>query len=99
MKGNTAADRWVFVLAVDKHLDPSLGTTPYAEAGARAVTDGLAAVGYPRSNQIVLLGQQATKAVAESRLRKLKRSVKRNDEVVVYLAGRGFSRAGAGYLA
>jgi hypothetical protein len=93
------ADRWALVIATDKFLDSALGAVPYAEAGAKAVSDALAAAGYPRANQFVLLGQQASKAVVESRLRKLKKAVKRDGELLAYVAGRGFSRNGAGYLA
>jgi hypothetical protein len=93
------ADRWALVIATDKYLDPTLGTVPYAEAGARAVSDALAAAGYPKGNQFVLLGPHATKAVVESRLRKLKKAVRRGDELLAYIAGRGFSRKGAGFLA
>ena len=50
------ADRWAFVIAIDKHLDPSLGTVPYAETAAKTVSDALAAAGYPKANQSVLLG-------------------------------------------
>ncbi len=93
------ADRWAFVVATDKFLDPALGAVPYAESGARAVSDALTAAGYPKANQLVLLGPHATKAVVESRLRKLKKAVRRGDELLTYVAGRGFSRNGAGFLA
>lgn len=84
------ADRWAFIVATDKHLDPALGAAPYAESGARALTDALATVGYPKDRQTVLLGQHATKAVVESRLRKLRKALKRGDEVLAFFAGRTF---------
>jgi hypothetical protein len=99
MRVSAVADRWAFVVAIDKFLNPGLGTVPYAEAGAKAVADSLAAAGYPRQNQFVLTGQHATRAVVESRLRKLKKAVRRGDTVLAYVAGRGFARAGAGFLA
>ena len=86
------ADRWAFVIAIDKYLDPALGTVPYAEAGAKAISDALAAAGYPKANQFVLLGQNATKSVIESRLRKLKKAVRKGDEVLAYFNGAGFTR-------
>lgn len=93
------ADRWALIVAADKFLDPGLGAVPYAEAGAKALADALAAAGYPKANQVVLLGSHATTTVIESRLRKLKKTVKRGDTLLAYWAGRGFSRGGQGVLA
>lgn len=93
------ADRWALIVATDKFLDPNLVPVPYAESGAKALADALAAAGYPKANQVVLLGATATKTVVESRLRKLKKAVKRGDTLLAYWAGRGFSRGGEGYLA
>ena len=90
------ADRWAFIVATDRHLDPALGTTPYAESGAKALSDALATAGYPKDRQVALLGQHATKAVVESRLRKLKKALKRGDEVLAFFAGRGFSKTAGG---
>ncbi|WP_161968072.1 caspase family protein [Fimbriiglobus ruber] len=93
------ADRWALVVAVDKYLDPALNGVTYAEASARAVADALAGAGWPKANQILLFGQQATKTVLESRLGKLKKAVRRGDDLLVFVTGKGFSRGGAGYLA
>jgi hypothetical protein len=93
------ADRWSLIVAIDRHLDPELGAVPFAESGARLVADALAVAGYPRERQFVLLGQQATRAVVGSRLRKLRKAVRKGDEVLVYWSGRGYSRGSAGLLA
>jgi hypothetical protein len=93
------ADRWALVIAVDNYLDPEWGLVPFAESGARALADALAAAGYPTERQFVLLGPHATKSVIESRLRKLKKAVRRGGEVLAYVAGCGFSRSGSGFLA
>lgn len=88
------ADRWAFIVAVEKPLDPIFGATPYAEAGAKALADALANAGYPKANQFVLLGPHATKAAVESRLRKLKKAVRKGDEVLAYFAGPDFEHNG-----
>jgi hypothetical protein len=90
------ADRWALIVATDKFLDPALGTAPYAEAGAKALSDALAQAGYPKANQFLLLGPHATRTIVESRLRKLKKAIKKGDEVLAYWAGVGFTRASAG---
>ena len=93
------ADRWALIVATDRFLDARLGPVPFAESGARLLADALTEVGYPRDRQFVLSGSQATRTVVESRLRKLKKAVRKGDEVLVYWAGRGYSRDGAGMLA
>lgn len=88
------ADRWAFIVAIEKHLDPTLGVMPYAEAGAKALADALTLAGYPKAKQVVLLGPHATKTAVESRLRKLKKAVRKGDEVLAYWAGNGFLHNG-----
>jgi hypothetical protein len=87
------ADRWAFVVAVEKPLHPEFGTAPYAEAGAKAIADALLTAGVPKANQAVLLGQYATKAAIDSRLRKLRKAIRKGGEVTAVVAGR--VRAGA----
>jgi hypothetical protein len=82
------ADRWAFVVATDRFLDPGFGPVPYAEAGAKALAEALAAVGYPKERQTVLLGPHATKAVIDSRLRKLAKAVRKGDSALVSVSGR-----------
>lgn len=82
------ADRWAFVVAVEKFLHPEFGPMPYAEAGAKALAEAVVSAGYPKANRFVLLGPHATKAAIESRLRKLRKALRKGGEVLVYLAGR-----------
>ncbi|MGL6094237.1 MAG: hypothetical protein ACRC7O_00360, partial [Fimbriiglobus sp.] len=89
-------DRWAFVVAVEKYLHPEFGPVAYAEAGAKALAEALTAAGYPKANQFVLLGPHATKTAVESRLRKLRKAVKKGDEIVAVFAGRVFADGGAG---
>lgn len=91
-------DTWAILVAVEKPLDAAFPHLPYSEAGARAVSDALAANGVPKARQFVLLGQQATKSAVESRLRKLKKAVKKGDTLLAWFAGRGYSKGGKGFL-
>ena len=86
------AERWALTVGIDKSLDPNWGAVPYAESAAAEVAAAL-------GKAALLLGSQATKAVVESKLRKIKKSAKVGDTVVVWFAGRGLSKGGRGYLA
>ena len=92
-------DRWLFAVAVDSYQDATLGAVPYSEATAKAAADALAAVGYARKNQVVLLGSHATQGAVLSRVRKLKKQMKKGDELLVWVSARGFSHKGDGVLA
>jgi hypothetical protein len=93
------ADRRALFVAIDTFLDPTLGAVPYAETAAKAVADALTRAGYPKANQTLLLGQHATVAAVESRVRKIRKACKKGDAVLVWVCTRGFSRGGANVLA
>lgn len=92
------ADRWAVIAAVEKHLHPDFPPAPFAEADARAVATALETAGVPAARRFLLTGQYATKAAVESRLRRLRKQVKKGDEVIVFWAGRGFADDGRGFL-
>lgn len=93
------SDRWALLVAIDTYQDQTLGAVPYAEAGAKAAADALAAAGYPKKNQFLLLGAHATQGAVLSRMRKLKRLMKKGDELLVWIDAHGFSHKGEGVLA
>ena len=72
---------------------------PYAEAAAKKASELLSKVGYPKANQFVLLGAQATQGAIESRVRKLRKKIKKGDRVLVWFDAHGYSHRGASSLA
>ena len=76
------------LVATDTFLDPAFPTLAYAEAGAKGLAGALAAGGVANDRLTTLFGRHATKAVVESRLRRLVAAVGPDDAVTVYLAGR-----------
>jgi hypothetical protein len=93
------SDRWALLVAIDSYQDATLGAVPYAEAGAKAAADTLAAVGYAKKNQFLLVGSHATQGAIWSRVRKLKKLMKKGDELLVWVDAHGFSHKGHGVLA
>lgn len=83
------------VVATDTFLDPAFLAVPYTEAGAKLLAEGFVTGGVTKERLIVVSGRHATKAVVESRCRKLLAAIKSDDAVTVYLA----SRPKNGYLA
>jgi hypothetical protein len=98
-RGAAVSDRWALLVAIDSYQDACLGAVPYAEAGAKAAADALVVAGYPKKNQFLLLGSHATQGAILSRVRKLKRLMKKGDELLVWLDAHGFSFKGDGVLA
>ncbi len=93
------SDRWALLVAIDTYQDSTLGAVPYAEAGAKAAADALAAVGYAKKNQFVLVGSHATQGAILSRVRKLKKQMKKGDDLLVWVDAHGFRHKGEGVLA
>lgn len=93
------SDRWVLFVAVDSYLDASLGAVPYAESAARTAADLLAAAGWPKKQHVALLGSHATKGAIESRVRKLRRGLKKGDRLLVWVDAHAFSHKGASSIA
>jgi hypothetical protein len=92
------ADRWAVVVGIDKPLHPEFAPTPFAEADARAVAAALERTGVPDARRVLLAGQFATKAAVESRLRRLRKQVKKGDELVLFWAGRGGASEAGSHL-
>lgn len=80
------ADRWAVVVGIADFLNPDVAAVPFAQTDAKAVADAL---GYPPERLVLLLGKHATKAAVESRLRRLKKQVKKGDHVLAVWFGRG----------
>jgi hypothetical protein len=93
------SDRWVLFVAIDSYLDASLGAVPYAESAARTAADLLAAAGWPKKQHVALLGNHATKGAIESRVRKMRRAMKKGDRLLVWVDAHAFSHKGAGSVA
>ncbi len=92
------AGRWAMVIASDSFLEPSFGHCAFAEAGAKSLADALGGAGWKVPAEFRLIGPFATKAVIESRLGKLRRSLKKGDAVLVAFAGRAVLHDGSAYL-
>jgi hypothetical protein len=97
--GVAVADRWALLVAIDSYQDATLGAVPYAEAGAKAAADALVAAGYAKKNQFLLTGSHATQGAILSRVRKLKRLMKKGDDLLVWVDAHGYSVKGDGVLA
>jgi len=92
------ARRSALVIATDSFVEAGFGHCPFAEAGTRALADALAVAGWNLPAEYRLFGPLATKAIIESRLRKLRKSIVKGEELIVVFSGRGLSTEGASYL-
>lgn len=92
------ADRIAVLIAADAHQDPDLPAAPHAEGDAAALSRALAAIGFARDAQVLLLGSAATRTSVESKLRKLAKS-QTPEALFVFFAGHGFREGGDDYLA
>ena len=82
------AKRWALIVAAGNPHYAGIGGPSHADADALAFASALAKSGMPASQQIVLVGQNATKAVVDSRIRSLAKRLKRDDKLYIYLGTR-----------
>jgi len=76
-------------------FDPS----PFAADEVRALAGHLESVGFAKAHLTLLVGPAATRSAAESRLRRLGKSLLPADEVWFVFAGPAFAEEGRGFLA
>ena len=81
------ANRWAFLVGVEKCLRLEAGDMPFADGDAQAFAVALQVAGIPKSQQFASIGMMATKSQIESRLRSLNEKLKKGDEVVVFVFG------------
>lgn len=74
-------------------------SAPFAADEVRALAGVLEGVGCAKAHQTMLIGPAATRSAAESRLRKVGRSLLPADEVWFAFAGPAFAEDGRGFLA
>ena len=87
------------LVAIDAYQDAAFRVLANAEAAAGTLATTLTAAGYAKEHQFLLLGSHATKAIVESRIRTLRKRMKKGDSLLVWFDARGFSRKGAGVIA
>src|SRR5262249_13778128 len=85
------------LIAVEESAD--LPPAPFAADEIRILASHLEGVGIPKARQTLLVGPAATRSAAESRLRRLGRSLQPGDTVWFVFAGPAFQEDGRGFLA
>jgi hypothetical protein len=86
------------LIAVETYADPRFSPRQFAAADAQGLSDALAAAGYDKLDQVVLIDGQATKTIIESKVRRTLRSLAAEDTLLVYVAAHGWSDRGRGYV-
>jgi hypothetical protein len=86
------------LIAVEKYSDHSIDDVRYARNDAEELSKALALHGFDSSDQVVLIDNQATKAVIESKVNRVIDRLKSDDILYFYYAGHGFSKAGDNFI-
>jgi len=85
------SERYALLVSVEKYQDSKYGKVAFARADAEAMSDVLAANGFSKGNQYLLLDADATKARIDSHLRRALERLQEDDELYIYFVGHGFS--------
>lgn len=91
-------EKFAVLIAIEHYHDRRWGSVSFAEADARELSTALGELGFESKNQQILIDAEATKARIDSRLRRAVEQLCKDDELVIYYAGHGFSDANRNYL-
>jgi hypothetical protein len=83
------AQTWALVVGIEKFLDAGFGPIAYTESFCKTLSEALVTAGVEKARQVVVTGSMATKAVLESRLRSLQKSVTKGDTLLVFVTTHG----------
>lgn len=91
-------NKYSILIAVEKYQDARLRPVKWAEADASAIAKALEVHGYTDAFRTILLSSSATKTRIESEFRNCCRALARDDELLLFYAGHGFSDGGHNVL-
>lgn len=86
------------LIAVEDYSDPAITNVAHAKHDAEEFSKVLEIHGFDKVTQLVLINSQATKAVIESKVRKVIKSLREHDILYFYYAGHGFSKGAKNFI-
>ncbi len=90
--------KYAVLIAVENYQDSAISKVTFARRDAEEFSKALEMNGFEKSDQVILVDQQATKAVIESRVRKAIRQLQKEDVFFFYYAGHGFSKGARNFI-
>ena len=86
------------LIAVEDYADSRIPRVKYAEADAQELAAVLEGHGFTEQDQTVLVNSAATKALVESRVRRVLANLTKDDTLYLYYAGHGFAENAKNYV-
>ncbi|GAA4422395.1 caspase family protein [Bremerella cremea] len=90
--------KYAIIIAVEQYSDPNIDDVAYARRDAVEFSNALELHGFDKAGQLILIDNQATKGVIESRVRKVIKRLQKGDVLYFYYAGHGFSKGAKNFL-
>lgn len=90
--------KYAVLIAVENYQDSAISQVTFARRDAEEFSKALELNGFEKANQLILIDNQATKAVVESRVRKVIRQLQNGDILFFYYAGHGFSKGSRNFI-
>ena len=91
--------KYLLAVAVENYKDPKLAHAAGAASDAQAFVAALQVRGWGAEGSFLHVDGDASKTAIESRLRRLQKQLRPEDELVIYYAGHGFTADGESVLA
>lgn len=89
---------YALIFGVEKYEDPGFGSVTYAERDATEVANALLDLGYDAADVTVILNEKATKTTIEYEITELAHRATKDDTVLFFFAGHGYTYGGENFL-
>ena len=90
--------KFAILIAIENYQDPSISPVPFARRDAEEFSKALELNGFEKTNQRILIDEQATKEAIESLVPKAIEQLKKKDVLFFYYAGHGFSKDARNFI-
>lgn len=90
--------KFAILIAIENYQDPAISPVPFARRDAEEFSKALELNGFEKTNQRILIDEQATKEAIESLVPKAIEQLKKKDVLFFYYAGHGFSKDARNFI-
>ena len=90
--------KYAILIAIENHQDTTINPVPFARRDAEAFSKALELNGFEKTNQLILIDDQATKAAIASSVPQMIKQLQKKDILFFYYAGHGFSKEARNFI-
>ncbi|MEO8399585.1 MAG: caspase family protein, partial [Ignavibacteriaceae bacterium] len=95
---NLIENKYALIIAIEHYKDKHISDVRFAENDAKELRNVFLSIGYKDENIFLLIDDDATKTLLEAGLKKILKSITREEELTIFYAGHGFTKNNHNYI-